>query len=146
MAEMFKPGLGLRIGSAMLTRRLVRGKGPSFMYLLSVRGRKTGQMHTTPVDVLEVGGRRYIVSPYGLTNWVMNARAAGEVTVSRGDRSERYRVTEVDPQEAVPVLHKYNKDIRYTRRRFDAAPDAPDEAYAAEVPKHPVFRLDPPSG
>jgi deazaflavin-dependent oxidoreductase (nitroreductase family) len=146
MAKTFRPGLGLRLASAMLKRRVGRGKGPSFMHLLSVRGRKTGKVHTTPVDVMEVGDRRYIVAPYGVTNWVRNARAAGEVTVSRGIHSEALRVTEVGPEEAVSVLRKYIKDIRFTRSYFDAKPDSPDEEIAAEAPKHPVFRLEPLSG
>lgn len=146
MAKTFKPGLGLRIASSMLKRMVARGKGPSFMHLLSVRGRKTEQVHTTPVDVMEVGGHRYIVAAYGVTNWVLNARAAGEVTLSRGGHSERVRVTEIGPEEGVPVLRKYIKDIRVTRRFFDAKADSPDDVIAAEVPKHPVFRLEPVSG
>lgn len=146
MAKTYEVGMGTRMVNAVMRRIVARGKGPPFIHLLSVRGRKTGQVRSTPVDVMEVGGRRYLVAPYGVTNWVRNARAAGEVTVSRGDHAETFRVTEVGLDEAVPVLRKYIKDIKFARSHFDAKPDSPDEEIAAEAPKHPVFRLDTPSG
>jgi hypothetical protein len=93
---------------------------------------------------MEVGGRRYLVAAYGITNWVRNARSAGEVTLTRG-RPERYKVTEVDREEAEPVLRKYLQNVRYVRAYFDAKADSPDQELAAEVEKHPVFRLDPAS-
>jgi deazaflavin-dependent oxidoreductase (nitroreductase family) len=83
--------------------------------MLSVPGRKTGQIRSNPVDIMEIGGRRYLVAPYGETDWVRNARAAGEVTLSRGGRAERFRVEEVDPDEAAPVLRKYLQDVRLVR-------------------------------
>jgi hypothetical protein len=41
---------------------------------------------------MELEGRRWLVAAYGPGNWVRNARAAGEVTLSRGRRSQTYRV------------------------------------------------------
>jgi deazaflavin-dependent oxidoreductase (nitroreductase family) len=145
MAKRYRVGMGTRLVNALMRRMLERGKGPSFLYLLSVRGRKSGRVHSTPVDVMEVDGRRYLVAPYGEVNWVRNARAAGEVTLSRGEHSETFRVTEVGPDEAAPVLRQYLKKIRVVRPYFDVKPDSPDEDIAAEAKKHPVFRLDPPS-
>lgn len=46
------------------------------MRLLSVPGRKSGKLRTTPISLLTVDGRRYVCT--GLeTDWVKNARAAG---------------------------------------------------------------------
>jgi hypothetical protein len=39
------------------------GLGPSHIYLLEVRGRKSGKLYTTPVDPLELKGKRYLVAP-----------------------------------------------------------------------------------
>jgi len=142
MAKTFRPGLVQRIANAVTSRMAKRGKGPSYIHVLSVPGRRTGAVHSTPVDVIEVGGRKYLVGPYGLRDWVRNARAAGEVTLSRGGRSDTYRVTEVNPPEAVPVLRKYIEDIKFTRSYFDARPDSPDEVIAADAKNHPVLRLD----
>jgi hypothetical protein len=41
------------------------GLGLPHNFLLQVRGRKTGRLHSTPVDVLVLEGRRYLVAPRG---------------------------------------------------------------------------------
>jgi hypothetical protein len=46
-------------------------------------------------------------------------------------------------EDAVPVLRKYIAEIRVTRPYFDATPSSSDEAVAAELSKHAVFRLIP---
>ena len=70
-----------------------------------------------------------------------NARAAGSVTLSRGGRSETVRVEEVGSDEAAPVLRTYLRETGLVRKYFDAGPDSPLEAFAAEAPRHPVFRI-----
>src|SRR5579864_4302112 len=55
------------------------GLGPGYMRLLQVRGRKTGRVYSSPVNLLEFGGKPYLVAPRGRTQWVRNAEAAGEI-------------------------------------------------------------------
>ena len=117
------------------------GIAASYAHILTVRGRTTGRLHSTPVDVITVGQDRWLVGAYGPSNWTRNARAAGEVTLCRGRRSQRYTVSEPDPRDAVPVLREYITRIRVTRPYFDATPDSPDDAIMAELAMHPVFRL-----
>src|SRR5439155_18365057 len=63
------------------------GLGLSHHYLLEVRGRRSGRLYSTPVNLLEQAGRRFLISPRGETQWVRNARVAGAVTlVQRGCR------------------------------------------------------------
>ena len=119
------------------------GLGPSYLHTLTVKGRKTGRLYSTPVDALEVDGQRWLVAPYGPTSWVANARAAGEITLSRGGHSEQFEVEEAALSAAVPVLRNYITEIRVTRPYFDAGPSSTDEELAAELPRHPVFRLVP---
>ena len=127
-----------------LFRALTRfGLGASYRYILSVPGRKSGRIYSTPVDVLELDGQRWLVAAYGPTNWVANTRAAGEVTLSRGGRSQQFEVEEAASAAAVPVLREYITEIRVTRPYFDADPSSTDEEVAAELPRHPVFRLVP---
>jgi hypothetical protein len=83
------------------------------------------------------------VAGYGPANWVRNARAAGEVTLSRGGHQARCAVAEPAPGEAVPVLRKYMSVVRVTRRYFDVTPVSPDSEIEAELPRHPVLRLIP---
>jgi deazaflavin-dependent oxidoreductase (nitroreductase family) len=111
--------------------------------ILTVRGRKTGRLYSTPVDVIEVGGHRWLVAGYGPASWVMNTRASGEVTLSRGGHTQTYNIEEAGAEDAVPVLRKYIAEIRVTRPYFDATPNSSDEAIAAELPRHAVFRLIP---
>jgi hypothetical protein len=85
----------------------------------------------------------FVVAGYGPASWVANARAAGEVTLSRGGRSERFEVEEAAPAAAVPVLRRYITEIRVTRPYFDAGASSTDEEVAAELSRHAVFRLVP---
>jgi deazaflavin-dependent oxidoreductase (nitroreductase family) len=110
-------------------------------YLLSVTGRKTGAVHSTPVVIVEAGGERYLVAPYGPVNWVRNARAAGMVTLTRGRHSEALHVVEVRPEESAPILKKYVAIAPATRSCFHVKPESPVQEYVAEAPGHPVFRL-----
>lgn len=59
---------------AFLTMRGVSVLGSR---VLAVRGRRSGEWRTTPVNLLDHGGRRYLVSPRGEGQWVRNLRAAG---------------------------------------------------------------------
>jgi hypothetical protein len=65
------------------------------------------------------------------------------VRLARGRRSEEFEIDEVDGSEASRVLQAYVRNVRVVRPFFDAAPDSPLAAFAAEAPCHPVFRLRP---
>jgi deazaflavin-dependent oxidoreductase (nitroreductase family) len=110
-------------------------------HLLTVPGRRTGRLWSTPVSVVEEGGERWLVAPYGERNWVLNARAAGWVELRRGRRRERLAVDEVVGAEAVPALRRYYALGRFTRRFFDVRPEDPPAAWAAAASRRPVFRL-----
>jgi deazaflavin-dependent oxidoreductase (nitroreductase family) len=126
-------------------RTLTRlGLGASYRHILTVRGRRSGRPYSTPVDVIETNGGRWLVAGYGPASWVQNARASGEVTLSRGGQTEAFGVEAAAAPEAISVLRTYMAEIRVTRAYFDAVPDSTDEAVAAELPRHAVFRLLPP--
>jgi deazaflavin-dependent oxidoreductase (nitroreductase family) len=112
-------------------------------HILTVRGRKTGRRHSTPVQLVIERDRRWLVAPYGEREWVKNARAAGEVELTRARRTTRHAVEELGPEEAAPVLRQYLRTTPIVKRFFGVSADAPLEAFAAEAPRHPVFRLDP---
>lgn len=110
-------------------------------HLLTVPGRRTGRLWSTPVSIVEHDGARWLVAPYGDRNWVQNARAAGSVELRRGRRREQLDVEELAPVEAVPVLRRYYELGRTTRPLFDVRLDSPHEEWLAEASRHPVFRL-----
>jgi len=125
-----------------LVRPLARlGLAGPRTYLLTVPGRKTGTLWSTPVSLVKDGDERWLVAPYGDRNWVKNARAAGWVELRRGRRHERLLIDELGPELAVPVLRDYYRRGRVTRPFFDVLLDSPDEEWLAEAPRHPVFRL-----
>ena len=63
-------------------RRLVR-RGISVWGArdLRLRGRKSGEIRSTVVNVLDLDGERFLVAPRGTTEWVKNLRAAGVASV-----------------------------------------------------------------
>jgi deazaflavin-dependent oxidoreductase (nitroreductase family) len=143
MPKTYRRGFLTRLVNSAFKQMARRGLGAPYLHQLTVRGRKSGQLHSTPVDIMELGGQRWLVAAYGVTGWVRNVRVSGEAAITRGGRTEKVTVVPAVTAEAVPVLRKYIKDVPVTRAYFDTAPDAPDEAIAAELDRHPVFRLVP---
>jgi deazaflavin-dependent oxidoreductase (nitroreductase family) len=130
-----------RLVNGILRALLRVGIAPPGMYLLTVTGRRSGTPRTTPVTLVETDGVRWLVAPYGAVGWVLNVRAAGQVGLRRGRRSESLSTEEVGSDEAADVLQTYLRTVRVVRPFFDVAPTSPREAFVAEAPRHPVFRL-----
>lgn len=141
MAAAYRLGLARRVANRLIRLLLWLDLAPPTYSLLTVRGRRTGRPLSTPVTLVLEGGERWLVAPYGEVGWVRNARAAGEVTLSRGRRAETVRIVELGAAEAAPVLKRYVTRVPITRPYFDVTPDSPLDAFAAEGPRHPVFRL-----
>ena len=77
----------LFLAAAWLLKRLLRiGLPMGPMVPLTVRGRKSGQPRTTPLDLFEGSGRSFLISTHRQEgcNWVRNLRTAGEGVISRG--------------------------------------------------------------
>jgi deazaflavin-dependent oxidoreductase (nitroreductase family) len=117
---------------------------PPHTYLLTVRGRKTGRSYSTPVTLVERDQQRWLVAPYGEVGWVRNARVAGQVTLQRGRRSEIVKIQELSAEEAAPVLKMYLAHIPVVRPFFDVTVRSNMRDFAAEAPRHPVFRINRP--
>ena len=65
--------------------------------VLAVRGRKSGQWRTTPVNLLEYGGQRYLVAPRGITEWVRNIRVFFEGVSGGAPEAELRRIAPNHP-------------------------------------------------
>jgi deazaflavin-dependent oxidoreductase (nitroreductase family) len=141
MAAKYRLSRWRRLLNALVRTLLRVGLGPLHTYLLTVRGRRTGTWYSTPVTLVEEGANRWLVAPYGGVSWVRNARAAGQVTLSRGRHAETATIVELGPEEAAPVLKQYVMEVPITCLFFDATPDTPLEAFVAEAHRHPVFRI-----
>ena len=110
---------------------------------LGVRGRRSGEMRTTPVNVLTVDGQRYLVAPRGQTQWVRNIRVAGGGELRLGRRTEQFRAVELPAEEKPSILRPYLKRWKFEVGVFfdgvDA--DASQETLLRIAPRYPVFRV-----
>lgn len=114
--------------------------------VLEVRGRKSGELRKTPVNLLTVDGHAYLVSPRGEGQWVRNLRAAdGELDLLVGRRRTHYSATEVPDAAKVPILRAYLKRWKAEVGVFfdGVGPNSPEDAVVAIAHKHPVFTLEP---
>jgi deazaflavin-dependent oxidoreductase (nitroreductase family) len=132
----------LRAGFKLVGPWMVFGNYP--MYLLTVRGRKSGLPRTVPVAIIRRNGKRYVGSPYGIVDWVRNLRAAEEATLSRGLRSETIKATELPIGEAALVLREDVKDGNPFARSFGVTADSSLEEFEQAVVRHPLFVLQSP--
>jgi len=120
------------------------GLGFSHNYLLQVRGRKSGKIYATPVDLLELNGKKFLVAPRGRTQWVRNAEAAGEITLKKGTAKSRFGLRFLATEEKLPVLKEYlDRFRREVQRYFPVPAGSPVEAFRDLAEKYPAFELIP---
>ena len=141
MSRTYRLGPARRAINVLMASMLQVGIGPKSSYLLTTMGRKTGQPRTTPVILVEAGGQRWLVSPYGQVGWVHNVREAPEVSLRRGRTTQVLYAREVGADMAGAVLKNYVRQVRVTAPFFDAKADDPTPRFIAEANRHPVFEL-----
>jgi deazaflavin-dependent oxidoreductase (nitroreductase family) len=118
------------------------GWGFSYNYLLQVRGRKSGKIYSTPIDLLELGGKKFLVAPRGHTQWVRNAEAAGEVTLKKGSKRLKFGLRALSDQEKPEILKAYLDQFRREVQTYFPVPaGSPAEAFRELVPNYPAFEL-----
>ncbi len=103
MAATYRLSLWRRGVNALVRALLEWGLGPRHTYLLTVRGRKSGRLYSTPVTLVEQRGQRWLVAPYGEVAWVRNARATRHVTLSRGGESKPAAIVELGCASSAPL-------------------------------------------
>ena len=110
---------------------------------LAVRGRKSGEWRTTPVNLLTFKGERYLVAPRGHTQWVRNMRAAGGGELRLGRRAETFRAVELTDADKPPVLREYLRRWAWEVGFFfgDVDADSPEATLMEIAPGFPVFRI-----
>jgi deazaflavin-dependent oxidoreductase (nitroreductase family) len=139
------PGGRMDTWSAAVVRWLTaRGISLYGSRVLVVRGRKSGEPRSNPVNLLELDGERYLVAPRGNTQWVRNARAAAGVAELRlGKRSEAVELVELPADQRVPVLRVYLTKWGWEVGRFveGLSAKSSDAEIAAVAPGMPVFHV-----
>jgi len=94
-----------------------------------------------PVVITEDDGKRWLVAPYGVVDWVKNARATGTVTLTRGKQSQRFTFRELSPHEAAPILKIYIEQFPITEPYFDSNPNSSLSEFELDAQSRPVFEL-----
>lgn len=118
------------------------GFGLKHNYLLQVRGRKSGRIYSTPINLLEMGGKRFLVAPRGRTQWVRNAEAAGEVTLKKGRSRQSYGLRTVADAEKPELLKAYLDNFKTTVQRYFPVPaGSAVERFASIAASYPIFEL-----
>ena len=118
------------------------GVGLSHNYLLEVRGRKSGKIYSTPVNVLELDGKRYLVAPRGYTQWVKNVLAGGEATLMRRGRREEFRFRAIADEAKAEILKAYLDRYKLTVQRYFPIPaGSPAQAFEPLAARYPVFEI-----
>ncbi|MFD9129528.1 nitroreductase/quinone reductase family protein [Kitasatospora sp. NPDC059571] len=111
--------------------------------VLAVRGRKSGEWRTTPVNLLTIEGERYLVAPRGHTQWVRNLRVVGTGELRLGRRAEAFSAVELADEAKPEILRAYLKRWKFEVGMFFDGVDATatDEKLLSIAPGYPVFRI-----
>jgi deazaflavin-dependent oxidoreductase (nitroreductase family) len=113
--------------------------------VLRVRGRKSGEWRSSPVNLLTREGTQYLVAPRGHTQWVRNLRAAeGEGELVLGRKAQKFKAVEIPDEEKAPILRDYLKRWKFeVGMFFGGVSDASSESELRRIaPDHPVFRIE----
>ncbi len=143
MPKYDKPGFITKSVTNVLVMLLTRlGISAGGANTLIVRGRKSGEPRSVPVNPLDHEGARYLVAPRGNTEWVRNLRAAGEGELRLGSKREIVKAVEVGDEEKPAVLRAYLENwASVTKGSFGVDENATDEELVDIAPNHPVFRI-----
>jgi hypothetical protein len=114
--------------------------------VLEVKGRRSGLVRRTPVNLLAFEGAEYLVAPRGEAEWVRNVRAAdGRLDLLLGTRRTHRIAHELAGDEKIPVLREYLRRWKAEVGVFFGGVSAAstDDQLRAIADRHPVFRLEP---
>lgn len=123
-ANIFLHRLGLKLGA---------------VYLISVPGRRTGKLHTTPVAPPMISGQRYIIAGRSEADWVKNAKHAGWGILTRGRNSRRVQLVEIPLEDRAAVLREFQHQVPQGARLLEKMHGS--VGVEALAPVCPIFRV-----
>jgi deazaflavin-dependent oxidoreductase (nitroreductase family) len=112
--------------------------------ILRIRGRRSGEWRSAPVNLLTHEDQQYLVAPRGQTQWVRNLRAAGRGELVVGKKIQPFVAVEIGDEEKIPILRAYLKRWKVEVGAFfrGVGADSPEESVRRIAPDHPVFRVE----
>lgn len=138
MAKEYRVTAGKRAVSWLMAQLARLGIG-NFV-VLTTTGSRTGKPRQVTVSPIEEGGTEYLVSPYGDSAWVLNARANPVVILRRGRTEETVRLDEVTGDSAGLVQRYYDREA-FSRQFMDVPGDATVDDFASVSGRFPVFEV-----
>ena len=141
-----RPNTGTRAFNWLISRLTRLGVSVWGSRVLEVKGRKSGLPRRTPVNLLTIDGREYLVAPRGETEWVRNLRAdGGRLALLLGRRREQRLATEIADDDKAEILRAYLRRWKFEVGMFfdGVGPDSSDAELVAAGARHPVFALSP---
>jgi deazaflavin-dependent oxidoreductase (nitroreductase family) len=142
--QFMQPTLLDRIINRIFGLMVKLGFGLSHNYLLEVRGRKSGRVYSTPVNVLEYNGTRYLVAPRGDTQWVRNVIASQKATLVKGAKRENVHLRPIADEAKAAILKAYLDRYKLTVQRYFPIPaGSPLKEFEPLVGRYPVFEITP---
>ena len=140
--EFLPPSVFERIFNRVFGWMVGAGLGLRHNYLLEVTGRKSGSVYATPVNVLVIDDRTFLVCPRGRAQWVLNAEASGQVWLKKGSVRTRYAIRVVPEADKPELLRTYLDRFKLTVQRYFAVPaGSPASSFAPIANRYPVFEL-----
>lgn len=138
MAKEYEATAGKRLVSWLMAQLARLGLG-NFAVLVTT-GRKSGESRKVTVSPISDDEGEYLVSPYGDSAWVLNARVNPAATLIRGSETE-VTLVEVTGQKPALVKAYYEREA-FARQFMDVPGEATVDDFAAVAHRFPVFRVD----
>lgn len=130
----------------------VGGKMGPKTVLITIRGRRSGKEHTTPVGLFELSGHRYLFGTFGDVDWTRNLSVAAVAILSGKRRRETVSAVRLAPQHAANILREVLRPYLNSRvgrsfiqMGYDLTAGSSLEDYRREAEVHPGFELFSPS-
>ena len=118
------------------------GLSMPYSFLLSVPGRRTGEMRSVPVNLLQSNGKLFLVATRGHTQWARNARASRKILLTRGRLRMEFSLRVVPDNEKPAVLRSYLSRFKWMAWRFFPLPSgSPLATFEPIAARYPVFEL-----
>lgn len=141
MRVSYEPARRLKAVNVLFRSLLRRGVRLGHMRVLTVRGRTSGELRSTPVLPLEDAGRRWLVAVNEAAHWVQNARADRWAILSRGKRVEIVELVELEPGDSPLIVEEFVRRLRRQRMAHAFSMGALRGAFNGERLTHPVFEV-----
>lgn len=139
MARDYQVTTGKRLVSWMMGRAARLGLG-NFL-VLTTTGRHSGESREVTLSPISDDEGEYLVSPYGQSGWVLNARTNPTGIIRHGASTTEVRLVEVTGDKP-ELVHAYYVREGFARQFMDVPGEATVDDFASVPERFPIFRIE----